>query len=34
MDEAAKAKSMFERGLEVDPEHEQIKAALEALRGS
>ena len=29
--ETAKAKSMFQRGLEADPQHEGLKAALEAL---
>jgi tetratricopeptide (TPR) repeat protein len=31
--EGAKAKSMFERGLEVDPAHAALTEALEALRG-
>jgi tetratricopeptide (TPR) repeat protein len=33
MDERHKAKSMFERGLEVDPDHAQLLAALEEITG-
>jgi tetratricopeptide (TPR) repeat protein len=33
LDEAAKARSMFERALEADPEHQASREALEVLKG-
>jgi len=32
LDEASKARSMFERGLEADPEHQGLREALEAVK--